>query len=93
MPNVHAVRARFGFMETPDVSEALRGARQRGLRLVESDCTFFLGGTSSGRCRGRASRAGAHTCSRTCNAAARRRAEFFRMPTRRVVVLATEIEI
>ena len=43
MPNVHAVRARFGFMETPDVSEALRGARQRGLRVSTTDCTFFLG--------------------------------------------------
>ena len=43
MPGVHAVRARFGFMETPDVSEALRGARQRGLRIVDADCTFFLG--------------------------------------------------
>ena len=40
MPNVHAVHARFGFMETPDVTEALRGApptrpayRRRGLHV------------------------------------------------------------
>ena len=33
LPGVHAVRARFGFMETPDVTEALRGARERGLRI------------------------------------------------------------
>ena len=45
MPGIHLVHARFGFMETPDVSMALAGA------------------------------------------------EFFRMPTKRVVVLATEAEI
>ena len=43
MPNVHAVHARFGFMETPDVTEAVRGARQRGLRIDEPDCTYFVG--------------------------------------------------
>ena len=36
MPNVHAVHARFGFMETPDVAEALRGARQRGVRVDDA---------------------------------------------------------
>ena len=43
MPNVHAVHARFGFMETPDVTEAVRGARQRGLRIDDADCTYFVG--------------------------------------------------
>jgi KUP system potassium uptake protein len=93
LPNVHAVRARFGFMETPDVSEALRGARQRGLRIVDSDCTFFLGWHLV-RAVPRPGFAGvkasifAYLQRRSAQAA-----EFFRMPTRRVVVLATEIEI
>jgi KUP system potassium uptake protein len=93
MPNVHAVRARFGFMETPDVSEALRGARQRGLRVVDADCTFFLGWHLV-RAIPRPGIAGlkfavfAYLQRRGAQAA-----EFFRMPTRRVVVLATEIEI
>ncbi|HET7134023.1 MAG TPA: KUP/HAK/KT family potassium transporter, partial [Gammaproteobacteria bacterium] len=92
-PNVHAVRARFGFMETPDVSEALRGARQRGLRVVDADCTFFLGWHLV-RAVPRPGLAGfkaavfAYLQRRSAQAA-----EFFRMPTRRVVVLATEIEI
>ncbi|HET8699878.1 MAG TPA: KUP/HAK/KT family potassium transporter, partial [Gammaproteobacteria bacterium] len=92
-PNVHAVRARFGFMETPDVSEALRGARQRGLRVVDADCTFFLGWHLV-RAIPRPGIAGfkaavfAYLQRRSAQAA-----EFFRMPTRRVVVLATEIEI
>jgi KUP system potassium uptake protein len=93
MPNVHAVHARFGFMETPDVSEALRGARQRGLRVVDADCTFFLGWHLV-RAIPRPGIAGlkfvvfAYLQRRGAQAA-----EFFRMPTRRVVVLATEIEI
>ena len=92
MPNVHAVRARFGFMETPDVNEALRGARQRGLR-IDPDCTFFLGwhlvrATPRPGFAGLKSAAFAYLQRRGAQAA-----EFFRMPTRRVVVLATEVEI
>ena len=40
-PEVHAVHARFGFMETPDVTEALRGARQRGLQARRRDLHLF----------------------------------------------------
>jgi KUP system potassium uptake protein len=93
MPGVHAVRARFGFMETPDVSEALRGARQRGLRIADADCTFFLGwhlvrAIPRPGIAGLKAVAFAYLQRRGAQAA-----EFFRMPTRRVVVLATEIEI
>jgi KUP system potassium uptake protein len=93
MPNVHAVHARFGFMETPDVSEALRGARKYGLRIVDADCTFFLGWHLVRADRGRGfagfkSAAFAYLQRRSAQAA-----EFFRMPSQRVVVLATEIPI
>jgi KUP system potassium uptake protein len=93
MPNVHAVHARFGFMETPDVAEALRGARQRGLRIEEADCTYFVGWHLV-RARPRSGLAGlksqvfAYLQRRSAQAA-----EFFRMPTKRVVMLATEIDI
>ena len=43
MPEIYVVTARFGFMETPDVSEALRQCRARGLKLFAQDCSFFLG--------------------------------------------------
>jgi KUP system potassium uptake protein len=93
LPGVHAVRARFGFMETPDVTEALRGARQRGLRIDAASCTYFLGWHLV-RARRRGGLAGIQN---TVFAYLQRRsaqaAEFFRMPTKRVVVLATEIEI
>jgi KUP system potassium uptake protein len=93
MPNVHAVHARFGFMETPDVAEALRGARQRGLRLDETTCTYFLGwhlvrAVDRPGLAGLKSQAFAYLQRRSAQAA-----EFFRMPTKRVVVLATDIEI
>jgi len=91
-PGVHLVHARFGFMETPDVSVALAGAARRGLR-VDPDCTYFLGWHLV-RARRRHGIAGiklrlfAWMQRRSAQAA-----EFFRMPTRRVVVLATEVEI
>ena len=93
MPNVHAVHARFGFMETPDVAEALRGARARGLRIDEADCTYFLGwhlvrAVDRPGLAGLKSQAFAYLQRRSAQAA-----EFFRMPTKRVVVLATDIEI
>ncbi len=93
LPGVHAVHARFGFMETPDVVEALRGARQRGLRIDDVSCTYFLGWHLV-RARPRSGLAGiksqvfAYLQRRSAQAA-----EFFRMPTKRVVVLATEIDI
>ncbi len=42
-PGVFAITARFGFMETPDVREALRACRSRGLRVYLEDCSFFIG--------------------------------------------------
>jgi KUP system potassium uptake protein len=92
MPGVHAVRARFGFMETPDVNEALRGARQRGLRLGE-DCTFFLGWHLVRAVKRRGARGLKYQLFAFLQRRSAQAAEFFRMPTRRVVVLATEIEI
>jgi KUP system potassium uptake protein len=91
-PGVHIVHARFGFMETPDVSVALAGAARRGMRIDE-DCTYFLGWHLV-RARTRHGIAGmkmrlfAWMQRRSAQAA-----EFFRMPTKRVVVLATEVEI
>ena len=72
MPKVHAVHARFGFMETPDVAEALRGARQRGLRIDDVNCTYFVGWHLV-RARPRSGLAGSsRRCSPICSGAARR---------------------
>ncbi len=93
IPNVYDVRARFGFMETPDVGEAIRNARRQGLKVFAEDSSFFLGWhLVRARPRpgfpGLKSRAFAFLQRRSAQAA-----EFFNMPTRGVVVLATEIEL
>jgi KUP system potassium uptake protein len=92
-PGVFDLRARFGFMETPDVGEALRSARRQGLNVFAEDSSFFLGwhlvrARPRPGLAGVKSRAFAFLQRRSAQAA-----EFFRMPTRGVVVLATDIEI
>ena len=93
IPGVFDVRARFGFMETPDVSEALRNARRQGLSVFSEDSSFFLGwhlvrARPRPGIAGMKSRAFAFLQRRSAQAA-----EFFRMPTRGVIVLATDIEL
>jgi KUP system potassium uptake protein len=90
---VFDVRARFGFMETPDVGEALRCARRQGLNVFAEDSSFFLGwhlvrARPRPGLSGLKTRAFAFLQRRSAQAA-----EFFRMPTRGVVVLATDVEI
>ena len=93
-PNVYDVRARFGFMETPDVGEAIRNARRQGLKVFAEDSSFFLGWHLV-RARPRdlffadlKFRLFAYMQRRSAQAA-----EFFRMPTHGVMVLATDIEL
>jgi KUP system potassium uptake protein len=93
MPEIYAVTARFGFMETPDVNEALKQCRSRGLKLFAQDCSFFLGWhLVAPRARG-----GYEGVRRRLFAWMQRSstqaAEFFRMPERRVIVLATQVEL
>ena len=70
---MHAITARFGFMETPDVAEALKACRARGLRVFTEDSSFFVGRhvVRARRCRACGGCSGA--CSRACSSTARRR--------------------
>jgi KUP system potassium uptake protein len=93
LPGVYRVSAHFGFMETPDIGEALRSARQRGLRVFVEDCSFFLGqhvvrSRPLPGWRGLQRRFFARMQRRSAQAA-----EFFRMPGRGVVVLTTAVEL
>jgi KUP system potassium uptake protein len=93
LPNVYLVTARFGFMETPDVSEALRQCRAHNLKLFAQDCSFFLGwhlvvprprtGYEGLRLRSFAWMQRSST----------QAAEFFQMPEHGVMVLATQVEL
>jgi len=93
MPGVYAVTARFGFMETPDVREALRACRSQGLRVYLEDCSFFIGAhVVVAR-----PRPGWQGLKRRMFARMQRRssqaADFFRMPVRDTVILNTSVEI
>lgn len=92
-PGVYSLRARFGFMETPEVNEALKAAARRGLRIDFSDVSYFVGwhlvrARQSPRRPSLRMRAFAYLQSRSTQAA-----EFFRMPARGVIVLGTDIEL
>jgi KUP system potassium uptake protein len=93
LPGVYSITARFGFMETPDVSEALKSCRTRGLRVFTEDSSFFVGrhvvrARPLPGLRGVQRRLFARMQQHSTQAA-----EFFRMPFRGVVVLNTAVEI
>jgi KUP system potassium uptake protein len=92
-PDIVIVRARFGYMETPDVGEALRQARSRGLKVFADDSSFFVGWhvvqpRPRGGYEGMMLRLFAWMQRRSTQAP-----EFFRMPERRVIALITQIEL
>ena len=93
IPGVYRITAHFGFMETPDIGDALRAARARGVRVFLEDCSFFLGqhvvrARPLPGWRGLQRRFFARMQRRSAQAA-----EFFRMPGRGVVVLTTAVEL
>ena len=93
MPEIYTIAARFGFMETPDVSEVLKQCRVRGLKLFGQDSSFFLGWhLVAPRPRGgyEGLRRRLFAWMQRSNTQA---VEFFRMPERRVIVLATQVEL
>jgi len=92
-PSVFLISARFGFMETPDVAEALKACRARGLRVFTEDSSFFVGrhvvrARPLPGLRGLQRRLFARMQQYSTQAA-----EFFRMPFRDVVILSTAVEI
>ena len=93
LPGIYLVHARFGFMETPDVGEALKSCRVRGLRVFTEDSSFFVGqhvvrARPLPGWKGLQRRLFAWMQRHSTQAA-----EFFRMPFRGVVVLNTVVEI
>ena len=93
LPGLWAVTASFGFMETPAVGDALKACRVRGLRVFIEDCSFFVG-QHVVRAR---PRPGLPGIERRLFARMQRRstqaAEFFRMPSRGLVILTTAVEV
>ncbi len=71
-PGVYELRARFGFMETPDVGEALRSARRQGMKHLRRGL-LFLPRLAPGACTA-AARAGGNQVARLRVPAAAQRA-------------------
>lgn len=93
LPQVYAVTAHFGFMETPNISEALRAGRKQGLCVFTEDCSYFIG---QHLVRARPL-PGWRGLKRALFARMQRHstqaAEFFHMPARGVVILTTPVEV
>ena len=90
---VFNVRAQFGFMEDPDVPEALSLAREKGVEMDAEDVTYFLGRETilvTGR-KGMATWREKLFVLMTRNAV--RATAFFRLPPERVVELGVQVEM
>ena len=87
------VRVQYGFMEDPDVPEALEQARQQGLELDSDDLTYFLGRETIivSRRRGMAIWREKLFVLMARNAV--RATAFFRLPPERVVELGVQVEM
>jgi KUP system potassium uptake protein len=90
---IYRVIVRYGFMEDPNVPEALELARTRGLNIDHADLTFFLGRETilvTAR-RGMALWRERLFVLMTRNAV--RATAFFRLPAERVVELGVQVEM
>jgi KUP system potassium uptake protein len=93
LPGVYEISARFGFMETPDVSQAMKSCRTRGMRVFSEDSSFFVGrhlvrARPIPGWKGLQRRFFASMQRHSTQAA-----EFFRMPHKGVIILNTAVEI
>jgi KUP system potassium uptake protein len=90
---VFDVVARYGFMEDPNVPEALALAKEQGLELDETDVTYFLGRETliATRTKGMAMWREKLFVLMARNAV--RATTFFRLPPERVVELGVQVEI
>jgi KUP system potassium uptake protein len=91
-PGCLRLRARFGFMERPDVMRALNAARRQGLDFDPHDVSFF-----ASREKIVPSRGGAATWGERLFAAMSRNAgsvtDYFNIPDNRVIELGTRIQL
>jgi KUP system potassium uptake protein len=87
------VRVQYGFMEDPDVPQALEQARQRGLVLDADDRTYFLGRETIIVTRRRGMAIWREKLFVVMARNAVRATAFFRLPPERVVELGVQVEM
>lgn len=87
------VRVQYGFMEDPDVPEALLQARQQGLEIDEEDVTYFLGRETIIVTRKKGMAIWREKLFVLMARNAVRATAFFRLPPERVVELGVQVEM
>jgi KUP system potassium uptake protein len=90
---VFDVRVRYGFMEDPNVPEALEDARQRGLQMDLDDVTYFLGRETIIVTKQRGMAIWREKLFVLMARNAVRATAFFRLPPERVVELGVQVEM
>jgi KUP system potassium uptake protein len=90
---VYNVRVRYGFMQDPNVPEALSRSQQQGLHLDADDLTFFLGRETIIVTRQAGMAAWRERLFVLMARNAVRATAFFRLPTERVVELGVQVEM
>jgi KUP system potassium uptake protein len=90
---VYNVVVRYGFMQDPNVPEALRIARERGAQMDENDVTYFLGRETILVTKSRGMAVWRETLFVLMARNAVRATAFFRLPAERVVELGVQVEM
>jgi KUP system potassium uptake protein len=90
---IYNVRAQYGFMQDPDVPDALLKARDQGVELDLDDLTYFLGRETIIITRRPGMAAWRERLFVVMARNAVRATAFFRLPTERVVELGVQVEM
>jgi KUP system potassium uptake protein len=91
--NLFNVRVQYGFMEDPDVPQALEQARSQGLALDSKDLTYFLGRETIIVSRRKGMAVWREKLFVLMARNAVRATAFFRLPPERVVELGVQVEM
>jgi len=91
--DLYNVRVQYGFMEDPDVPEALREAAARGIHIDFEDLTYFLGRETIIVTRRRGMAIWREKLFVLMARNAVRATAFFRLPPERVVELGVQVEM
>ena len=91
--DLYNVRVEYGFMEDPDVPEALMQARAQGLKLDMDDLTYFLGRETIIVTRRKGMAIWREHLFVLMARNAVRATAFFRLPPERVVELGVQVEM
>jgi KUP system potassium uptake protein len=86
-----AVTAHYGFMQSPDLLQTLRSCKARGLELVESDTSFYLGRETLLSINNKGMAMWRKRLFRFLSRNSRSATDFFALPANRVVEIGAQI--